>query len=252
MNLHRPISIVPLLLPALFRLTGAAAALVLLLDGAAMADGQSLLRKADQFRAPGDNFVFDVQLSDVANKQINMTVRVREKTKGLVLYTAPKTFAGRSILYTGRNMWAFVPGTRRALRIAPQQQVLGAVSSADVARTVFSEDYKVVGTNTSGKNTELTLVAAGKGTAYARIVLTVQTSDARPLSADFYSANGSHRLKTLHFEKYKQVLGMPRPMQVRVVDHLDGGAQSVMRYSNMRIENTPPAWFQPSYLDKLK
>ena len=40
-------------------------------------------------------------------------------------------------------MWVYVPGTRQVLRISPQQRVLGGVASADVARMVFSLDYRL-------------------------------------------------------------------------------------------------------------
>ena len=41
-------------------------------------------------------------------------------------------------------------------------------------------------------------------------------------------------------------------MAVRVVDHLDGDKVTRMKYSNMRAEETPAAWYQPSFLSKLK
>lgn len=236
---------------AIILLGGAAATVAGFAPSGSCADGQDILRAADRYRAPDDAFVFDTRISDSENRTIDLTVRVRDRTKGLVLYNAPASFAGRAILYVGRNMWVYVPGTRRALRISPQQQVLGAVASADVARTVFSEDYEVVDMSQSGERTILDLQGNGRFSAYGRISLSVDSLDFRPLEAKFYTANGLRLIKTLHYEDYRLVLGMPRPLLIRVFDHLDKDAETVMRHFDMRIENTPDAWFQPSYLGRL-
>ena len=235
------------------RLAGGCAALAIAGMAApqAAANGQAILMAADQFRAPSDAFIFDIRLIDPMNRAFDLTVRVRDRTKGLVIYNQPASFAGRAILYVGQNMWAYVPGTRRALRISPKQRLLGGAGTADVARTVFSEDYSVTGISSSGGKTILDLSAAGRGAAYGRILLTVSSSDSRPLNAEFYAANGPRRLKTQFYEDYQDVLGLPRPMRIRIIDHLDDDAETVMRYFNMRLEDTPAAWFQPSYLERL-
>ncbi len=232
-------------------LGGTTASLAGFAAGRARADGQDILRAADRYRAPASAFVFDTRISDPEDRTLELTVRVRDRTKGLVLYNAPASVAGRAILYVGRNMWVYVPGTRRALRISPQQQVLGAVAGADVARTVFSGDYSVADRSQSGERTILDLRGDGKASAYGRVSLSVDSEDFRPLEAKFYTATGSRRLKTLHYEDYRLVLGMPRPLLIRVIDHLDGDAETLIRYFDMRIEDTPDAWFQPSYLKRL-
>lgn len=221
-------------------------------DKASVSEGRTLLERADAYRAPGAHFAFDALVRDPEGRSVEMGVRVRDRVNGLVLYTGPAKFAGRAILYNGKDMWAYVPGTRRALRIAPRQRVLGGVSSADVARTVFAEDYEVAAAKSTGEEVELALEATGRKAAYAAAILTVRSADARPLRVSFYATDGGLKLKTMHFESYEPVLEMLRPMRIRIVDHLDGDTETVMRYSNMRIEETPKAWFQPSYLRNLR
>ncbi|MBF2760180.1 MAG: outer membrane lipoprotein-sorting protein, partial [Ectothiorhodospiraceae bacterium AqS1] len=158
---------------AIVLLGGATATLAGFSSNDSRADGQDILRAADRYRAPEDAFVFDARISDPEKRTVELTVRVRDRTKGLALYNAPASFAGRAILYVGRNMWVYVPGTRRALRISPQQQVLGAVASADVARTVFAEDYEVIDMSQSGERVILDLHGDGRSSAYGRISLSV-------------------------------------------------------------------------------
>ena len=62
-----------------------------------------------------------------------MEVSILDTSKGLVRCVRPVKVAGRAILFVEQNMWIYVPGTRRALRISPQQRILGGVSNADVA-----------------------------------------------------------------------------------------------------------------------
>lgn len=212
--------------------------------------GSDLLQRVDNIRAPGGNFSFSVAVQSPDGSRIDMSVAIRESDKGLVRYVAPASAAGRSILFVDRSMWVHVPGSRRPLRISPQQQIMGGVSSADVARTVYSKDYSVSGVTASGGNQVLQLTAKGSGAAYGRIDLTVNRNDA-PQMAVFYASNGTRQLKTVYFEGYKNVLGQSRPTRLRVVDHLGGNAVTTMTYSNFAMTNTPAAWFQPNYLSRL-
>ena len=145
-------------------------------------------------------------------------------------------------------MWVFIPGTRRPLRISPQQRVLG-VSSADVARTVYSNDYKVMETLAAGSEVVLQLAPKTKAAAYARIDLTVTKSGA-PKQAVFFSGGG-RKIKTMHFGSYRAILGAKRPTQLKVVDHLEGNKVTTMTYSGFKKAKTPASWYQPNNLSRL-
>jgi len=212
---------------------------------ASIDDGAALLRKVDDIRAPGADFAFTVTLSTGDASQ-TMSVSVKDKTKALVRYVAPANMVGRAILFVGRNMWIVVPGTRRALRITPRQRLLGGVSTADVARTVYSEDYEVAAATPSG-NGHLLRLTPTTG-AYARIDLAVDGRGA-PQTAEFF-ANGGRKIKTMTFGGYRTVLGDSRPTRMAVIDHVNG-AETVMVYSNFRRIETPEAFYQPSYLSRL-
>ena len=141
-------------------------------------------------------------------------------------------------------MWVYVPGTRQVLRISPQQRVLGGVASADVARMVFSLDYRLDSVEElAGEGGErrrrLNLSRRSKGAAYARIELLAGGEEARPLEADLFAATGSRRLKTTYFEGYREVLGGWRPTVLRVIDHVKGGGETILEYSDFALEDTP-------------
>lgn len=216
------------------------------------------LEKIDAVRAPGNNFSFKAEVIDPKGRKLKLSVRVKDRYKSLVRYLAPPRSAGRSLLFVGRDMWVYIPGTRRVLRISPQQQLLGGFSSADIARTVYSLDYEVDSVeqlpDIDGESArQLNLVGKkGSGAAYARIRLTVAGDESRPLAAVFFATAGDRQLRSAFFEDYRELLGRKRPMVMRIVDHTDGDSETVMRYSELSLEDTPDAWFQPSYLKRLR
>lgn len=218
---------------------------------------ENILSRVDAIRSPGANFSFEIALTSADNQKLKMSVRVKDRVKSLVRYLQPARIAGRTILFVERNMWIYVPGTRRALRISPRQQVIGGVTSADIARTVYSLDYEVAHIehlkNESGESRrQLVLSPKSKDVSYSKIELIVGGEEARPLRALFYAANGTRLLKTAFFERYREVLGQQRPTLLRVVDHLAADATTTLEYSNYALEHTPDTHFQPAYLKRLR
>lgn len=221
---------------------------VTLVACAALADeNAALLRMVDNIRAPGSNFAFTLDLSS-GDLSATMSVSVKDNTKSLIQYVAPAKLKGRSILFVGRNMWIYVPNTRRPLRISPQQRVLGGVSSADAARVVYSEDYKVVAVTPSEAGDVLQLAPRTKAATYARIDLTIDDR-AAPQKAEYF-VDGGRKIKTVTFSRYQSVLGEDRPTRLTVVDHINE-EETIMDYSDFKITETPEAWYQPGYLSRL-
>lgn len=228
------------------------AALVLSCVGTAWADGAAMLRRVDAIRAPSSDFSFDLKVQTSDGVSMAMAVSVRDSTKGLVQYTEPSNVKGRSLLFVERNMWVFIPGSQRPLRISPQQQILGGVSSADVARTHYSSDYSVADVQTIGDGkAKLHLQAKSGGAAYGAIHLTIDQKSNRPLEAEFFASGGNRKLKTVYFEGYKPIMGENRPTRLRIVDHLAGNSVTTMTYSGFKASTAPAAWFQPTYLPRL-
>ena len=238
------------------RLAVACACLVLG-AGAAPAREPTLLEQVDAVRAPDRAFTFEVAVTAPDGDALRLSVRVADQVKSLIRYLEPPRSRGRSLLFIERNMWVYVPGTRQVLRIAPQQRILGGVASADIARMVYSFDYALDSVEELAKEDgerrrRLTLSRRSKGAAYGRISLIAAGDDARPLHASFFASSGRRHLKTAYFEGYREVLGRLRPTFLRVIDHLNADEETVLEYSDFTLEDTPDAWFQPTYLKRLR
>ena len=217
----------------------------------------TLLQQVDAVRAPQRAFAFKVAVTTPEGDAFTLSVRVSDRFDSLVRYLEPPRSAGRSLLFVERNMWIYIPGTRRVLRISPQQRMLGGMASADVARVVYSLDYALdaveeLPEHAGERRRRLVLSDRSDGAAYGRIEMLAGGDEARPLRASFFDASGRRHLKTAHFEGYREVLGRSRPTVLRVIDHLNADAETLVEYSDFALEDTPDAWFQPAYLKRLR
>ena len=238
------------------RLAAAGICLALCADPAP-AQEATLLQQVDAVRAPDSAFTFEVAVTAPDGDALRLSVRVADQVRSLVRYLEPPRSVGRSLLFIERNMWVYVPGTRRVLRISPQQRVLGGVASADIARMVYALDYALdtveeLPEEGGERRRRLTLSGRSKGAAYGRIALVAAGEEARPLHASFFASSGRRHLKTAYFERYREVLGRSRPTVMRVIDHLNADEETVLEYSEFTFEDTPGAWFQPAYLKRLR
>ena len=225
--------------------------------GPAPAREMTLLEQVDLVRAPDAGFIFKVAVTPPDDDRLVLSVRVADRVSSLVRYLEPPRSRGRSLLFVERNMWVYIPGTRQVLRISPQQRVLGGVASADVARMVYSVDYALEAVEElpeegGERRRRLDLSRRTKGAAYARIALVAAGDEARPVRASFFASSGRRHLKTVYFEGYREVLGRSRPTVLRVIDHLNADEETLIEYSDFALEDTPAAWFQPSYLKRLR
>ena len=225
--------------------------------GAAPAREPTLLEQVDAVRAPDSAFTFRVAVTTPDGDALKLSVRVSGQVNSLVRYLEPPRSAGRSLLFVQRNMWVYVPGTRRVLRISPQQRILGGVASADVARVVYSLDYALDSVEElpeegGERRRRLVLSGRSRGAAYGRIDLVAAGEEVRPLHASFFADSGRRHLKTAYFEGYREVLGRSRPTVLRVIDHLNADEETLIEYSDFALEDTPEAWFQPAYLKRLR
>lgn len=242
---------------AIVRFFTVAALLLAASTAQAQMTADELLEHIDLVRAPGGNFIFSVNARTIGKEQSPeyiLEAKVREKTKSLVLYKEPVKERGRVMLMDGQDMWIFIPGTSRSIRISPAQQVVGGVTQADIARVVFSVDYraeKVEIVNENGQDLyKLSLVAKASNNPYRTLALYCNAKY-EPVKCEFFSLSG-RMLRTAHYENYQHVLGKMRPMTVRMMSAVDSREDAVMNYTDMQIKESPKHYFQPTYLNQIR
>ena len=215
---------------------------------------ENVLTLVDNFRVPAEHFVADIRVENLLGDKMRFDVLVRDRANSIVIYREPSKTRGRAMLFVDRNMWVYIPGTRRVLRISPQQQVMSGLSSADTARVVFEVDYRVTGSRLAPENADeilLSLEGIGRGAAYQRIELWVDKTDYRPLRANYY-ASPTRLIKSGYFENYQIIQGKEIATRFRIVDFLNDEGEAFIDYDEIRAEETPENWFQPGYLKRLR
>ena len=218
---------------------------------------QKILEEIDLVKAPNQNFAVDMTITFKSgnNESVNeVSLRVRDFSKSLVIYKYPPTQKGRVLLMVDSNMWIYFPGTKRAIRISPQQQLLGQVSNADVARAVFNLDYSAEKVEEEVVDNEtmlrMTLKAKTEGAAYGNIQIWIKRDGFRPTKAEFYTLTG-RLLKTIYYKKYQNILGRQRPTLYEVHDAIKKSDISTMEYKKWKIEDTPDSYFQKTFLQRV-
>lgn len=240
-------------------------------SGAAVAAGpeaQALLAQSDAVRNPNQPFRVTVTLTEFEKGvQVNTTTLVsfaRTLESGgqfasLVRFVQPVRDAGKAMLKNGSDLWFYDPGTKSAVRIAPQQRLMGQAANGDVVTVNFARDYTATvaaeetirdGERRDRKTYKLMLQASSSDATYGAIELWVDAASSAPLKARFFAESG-RLLKTAFYRKFQPQLGADRPTETVIIDGLDPQAVTLVRLSDYAFRNVPTSWFQRDYLSRF-
>lgn len=216
-------------------------------------DVAALLKKADAFRLQESAVRVETQVElyrgDTLDKERRYTVYMKPGRRSLVLMKSPAE-AGQKMLMLGEQFWLLMPETQRPLRITATQKLLGEASTGDIANMTWSGDYdgKVTGeVDIKGRRClHLDLAAARPGVTYARIELYLDKASKLPIKADLYVGSGK-RAKEAWYES-KTVDGQLRVMSMILLDDIQVGRRTVVRYQSIVAKEAPDEFFNPAAL----
>ena len=225
-------------LPALLLCAASLAA-----QGPETARAEEILARVDRLRHPWP--AFTVELTVAAGKATQRwRVAAREDGDARLDGLSDKE-KGRAVLLRGDDMWLLLPGTKRPLKVTPQQRLLGPAAGGDVARTRFREDYRVEGMTEEafeGRPCWRLDLAARRPALSARTVrLWVARNDGAPLRAEFRLASGK-LARTADFELPVTALGRAvlRGLELTEPD----GSKASLTFAHWRPGGVDPAWFE--------
>ena len=230
---------------------------------------QDILAASDAVRNPEHPFGVTNTLIEYRNgKQTNTsTLGIYSKAdthsgqfRSLVRFIAPARDAGKLMLYSGKDLWFYDPANKASVRLSPQQRLLGQASNGDVLTVNLAKDYQASeageedmqdGERRTRRCHKLTLAARTPDASYHHIEIWIDTRNSQPVKARFYAESGT-LLKTAYFRHYQQQLGALRPTETVIIDGLDPGWVTVMRFSDWAKREVPDAWLQRDYLPRFK
>ena len=226
-------------------------------------DATTVLEKVDAYRNfKGQSFAFDLTLiSQSPNKDdssFGMKALIHDSHTSLITYETPVKEKGKALLMNGRNLWFFTPKNRKPIKITPQQRLLGEASNGDVASTDFSKDYVptiLKEEDIEGQSYTVLELNASEDSlaAYKKLHLWVSSDSYKPFKAMFFAPSGKH-LKTAFYEKYETLPYLNNKLQlteIRIVNAVQEGKSTIMRYENFQITETQAADFKPGKIKQL-
>lgn len=236
---------------------------------ASMADANALLVQSDAIRNPRQPFAVDIRLSEyrdgkqVDESSLNIYAKIDPDSgqyRNLVRFARPLRDVNKLMLVNGNDMWFFDPSSSAAVRISPQQRLLGRASSGDVVTANLARDYRAElageeriqdGELQARDCTLLKLAAHTRQANYHAVRLWLDSASRQPVKAEYYSQSG-HLLKTVMYRRAQRVLGELRPTEAVIIDGRDTSWITVMDFSGYVAREIPDAWFQRDYLPRFR
>jgi hypothetical protein len=209
-----------------------------------VARGEEILARVDRLRHPWP--AFTVELT-VATEKASQRWRVAAREDGDArLDGLSDKEKGRAVLLLGDDMWLLLPGTKRPLKVTPQQRLLGPAAGGDVARTRFLEDYRVerlAEEEFEGRGCWRLDLAARRPSLSARTVrLWVARNNGAPLQAEFFLPSGK-LARTARFGPPTEAEG--RPVLRGLVLTEPDGSKATLSFARWHPGGVDPGWFEP-------
>ncbi len=205
--------------------------------------GDDLLAQVDKLRHPWPSFTVEIELKSAKVSQ-HWKVTARENGDARVEGLSDKE-KGRTVLVLGDAMWLLLPGTKRPIKVTPQQRLLGPAAGGDIARTRFAEDYsvkeKVEDVVDGAPCLRLALAAKRPSTSFRTANLWVAKNGTRPLRAEFFLPSGK-LAKTAVFAAPQSQRGAPVLVRMDLVE--PKGASAELHFDHWAPAALDPRLFE--------
>jgi len=207
--------------------------------------GESILRKAEEKRAPWNQMELVATLHTQKNNS-NAVERYhiffKDASKTLVRFMEPKFEKGNLLLMVKDDLWVFVKNTSKPIRITPIQRLSGSVSYGDITRLGWTQDYDIEKFTIEDSKKEIgykfLLKAKSKGATYQTMTLYIDATY-RPTIAEVFLLSGK-RYKTLKFSEYSEVLEKEINTEIVFIDHLNNEKVSTLNFTKIIPKNNLP------------
>jgi outer membrane lipoprotein-sorting protein len=219
-------------------------------------DGAELLRQVDRNLNPVSyesyRKLINVEPDGSRKEYVLYTVK---KGVDMVasLFISPASEKGRSTLRLGDNMWLYIPGVGKPIRITSLQSVVGGVfNNADILQLDYSAEYDVEQVEEDGGEYLLHLKAKTRNVAYDRLRLWADKKRMLPTRIECLTEAGM-LIKTLYFKEVKDFGGgIVRPSVIETDSPLYRGYKSVMILAQVKARNLKDEVFTLTFMPELE
>jgi outer membrane lipoprotein-sorting protein len=234
----------------------ALASVVFLTRLALAVDGNTLLQRVDANLQP-ESFesyrkLINIEPNGTQREFLLYTVK-KGQDKIASLFLAPASEQGRATLRLGDNLWLYIPGVGKPIRITSLQSVVGGVfNNADIMRLDYHVEYDVQKVEELEQEYLLDLKAKTAAVAYDRLQMWVDKAAVIPTKIECYAATGL-LIKTLYFKERKPFDDdILRPAVLETDSPLYKGYKSLMVYARVQKRTFSDEVFTLDFLPRLE
>lgn len=192
----------------------------LCMPSAAMAqDAKDIVAKIEMSLAPKNvraSYQFTNTRTDGTVTTYEVRFDIRDADHSVGSFQKPEREKGREILRLGDDIWSFVPGVGRVVRIADRDSFAGGdFSNADVLRADWLAKYDAKILKDLPNQWIIEMVAKTPEAPYGKMRLWVDKKSGQPVQQTFHDARGTE-LKRCAYGDIKKYGTIERPARLRM------------------------------------
>jgi outer membrane lipoprotein-sorting protein len=219
-------------------------------------DGNALLQKIDRNLNPESyesyRKLVNIEPDGRSREYVLFTVK-KGTDKVASLFISPASEKGRSTLRLGDNMWLYMPGVGKPIRITSLQSVVGGVfNNSDILQLDYAAEYEVEETEETGDGYLLHMKAKSRSVAYDRVRLWADRKTLLPTRIECLT-EARLLIKTIHFKEIKDFGGgIVRPAVIETDSPLYQGYRSVMIFAGLKARSFKDEVFTQTFMPNLE
>lgn len=219
-------------------------------------DGNKLLNEVDRNLNPDsyESYKKLINIEPDGSKKEFVLFTIKKGTdKVAALFLSPASEKGRSTLRLEDNMWLYLPGVGKPIRITSLQSVVGGVfNNSDILRLDYSAEYDVVEVEDAGDEYILHLKAKTRDVAYDRLKMWADKESKLPLKIECLT-EANLLIKTIYFKEVKDFGGgIVRPSVIETDSPLYKGYKSVMIFAGIKMREFKDEVFTLTFMSELE
>jgi outer membrane lipoprotein-sorting protein len=219
-------------------------------------DGEALLRQIDRNLNPEsyESYRKLINIEPDGRTKEYVLFSVKKGTdKVAALFVSPASEKGRSTLRLGDNMWLYIPGVGKPIRITSLQSVVGGVfNNSDILQLDYAAEYSVEKVEEAGAEYLLHLKAKTKTVAYDRLRLWADKKKLLPTRIECLT-EAEMLIKTIRFKEVKDFGGgIVRPSVIETDSPLYQGYRSVMIFAGLKERTLKDEVFTQTFMPNLE
>ncbi len=228
--------------------------IVTLLPSLALSEtAEEIIGQVEKMLAPQNvkaRYVFTNHRLDGSTAVYEVGFSMRDPATSHGIFVKPEREKGREVLRLGDDLWTYVPGVGRIVRIADRDSFAGGdFSNADVLRVDWLQKYKVEILKDLTNQWIIALTAKNTEAPYATMRVWVDKKTHAPVQQHYYDSQGT-MLKRCLYGEVKTFSNLARPARLVMENVITKQKSELDVLAFEQVASFPPSRFVVDNLGK--